>query len=288
MRAKAARALLRVNAEMIDRFVNEAGELSIARSRIEGEMANFKQALGDLTENIARMRAQLREIELASEGQMQSTIKLKEEHGERFDPLELDRFSRMQELTRFLAESLGDVITLHQGLQKNLDETELAIHAQARLNRELQQGLMGVRLVPARQPLRPLLPRSCARPRKELDKKANLELEGHADGARPLGAREDHRALRAPAAQRHRARHREARRAHRRRASPRSARSPSTRVQRGNEVVLTVSDDGAGLELRAHPREGDRIGTARDGRGAARGAARAIHLHVGIFHRRPR
>src|SRR5207244_8518276 len=102
----------------------------------------------DLTENIARMRAQLREIEIASEGQMQSTIKAREEHGETFDPLEFDRFTRMQELTRFLAESLSDVITLHQSLQKNLDETELAIHAQARLNRELQQGLMGVRLVP--------------------------------------------------------------------------------------------------------------------------------------------
>src|SRR6185369_3296138 len=141
-------ALLRVNAEMIDRFVNEAGELSIARSRIEGEMAAFRRAMVDLTDNIGRMRAQLREVELASEGQMQSTIKLKEELGEHFDPLELDRFSRMQELTRFLAESLGDVITLHQGLQKNLDETDLALHAQARLNRELQQGLMGVRLVP--------------------------------------------------------------------------------------------------------------------------------------------
>ena len=111
-------------------------------------MAAFKRSLNDLTDNIARMRAQLREIEIAAEGQMQSTIKLKEEHGEQFDPLEFDRFSRMQELTRFLAESLGDVITMHQGLQKNIDETELAIHAQARLNRDLQQGLMGVRLVP--------------------------------------------------------------------------------------------------------------------------------------------
>src|SRR5678816_1574120 len=75
---------------------------------------------------------------------------MKEERGEHFDPLELDRFSRMQELTRFLAESLGDVITLHQGLQKNLDETELALNAQARINRETA---------------------------KEVDKKATLELK---------------------------------------------------------------------------------------------------------------
>ena len=65
-------ALLRVNADMIDRFVNEAGELSIARSRIEGEMAAFKRALADLTDNIARLRAQVREIEIQAESQIQS------------------------------------------------------------------------------------------------------------------------------------------------------------------------------------------------------------------------
>ncbi|HLX22990.1 MAG TPA: response regulator, partial [Usitatibacter sp.] len=238
-------ALLRVNAEMIDRFVNEAGELSIARSRIEGEMANFKRALGDLTENIARMRAQLREIELASEGQMQSTIKLKEEHGERFDPLELDRFSRMQELTRFLAESLGDVITLHQGLQKNLDETELAIHAQARLNRELQQGLMGVRLVPLGN-LADRFYRIVRQTAKELDKKANLELRGtrtelDRSVLEKITAPFEHLLRNAIA---HGLEKPEARVAA---GKAEIGEISIDAVQRGNEVVLTVSDDGAGL-----------------------------------------
>src|ERR1043165_3658538 len=83
----------------------------------------------------------------------------------------------MQELTRFLAESLGDVITLQQGLQKNIDEAELAIHAQARLNRELQQGLMGGGLVPLGN-LSDRLYRVVRQTAKELDKKANLELKG--------------------------------------------------------------------------------------------------------------
>ncbi len=239
-------ALLRVNAEMIDRFVNEAGELSIARSRIEGEMAAFKRALVDLTDNISRMRTQLREIEIAAEGQMQSTIKAKEESGEGFDPLEFDRFSRMQELTRFLAESLGDVITLHQGLQKNLDETELAIHAQARLNRELQQGLMGVRLVPLGN-LADRFYRIVRQTAKELDKKANLELKG----TRTELDRSVLEKITAPFE--HLLRN----------AIAHGIENPEERVragkaeigeiaidavQRGNEVVLTVSDDGAGLD----------------------------------------
>ncbi|HUQ28018.1 MAG TPA: Hpt domain-containing protein [Usitatibacter sp.] len=244
---EARTALLRVNAEMIDRFVNEAGELSIARSRIEGEMAAFKRALVDLTDNIARMRAQLREIEIASEGQMQSTLKAKEEHGASFDPLEMDRFSRMQELTRFLAESLGDVITLHQGLQKNLDETELAIHAQARLNRELQQGLMGVRLVPLGN-LADRFYRIVRQTAKELDKKANLELKGtrveiDRSVLEKITGPFEHllrnaiaHGLEAPA-QRLAA------------GKPEIGEIQIDAVQRGNEMVLTVSDDGAGLNF---------------------------------------
>ena len=241
-------ALLRVNADMIDRFVNEAGELSIARSRIEGEMVNFRRALGDLTENIARMRAQLREIEIAAESQMQSTIKAKEEHGEAFDPLEFDRFSRMQELTRFLAESLGDVITLHQGLQKNLDETELAIHAQARLNRELQQGLMGVRLVPLGN-LSDRFYRVVRQTAKELDKKANLELKGtrvelDRSVLEKITAPFEHLLRNAIA---HGLERPEARVAA---GKDEIGEISLEAVQRGNEVVLTVTDDGAGLNYK--------------------------------------
>ena len=170
-------ALLRVNADMIDRFVNEAGELAIARSRIDLEMQAFKRALLELNDNVSRMKSQLREIEIQAETQIQSRIKEQQEHGENFDPLEFDRFSRMQELTRFLAESLNDVVTLQQSLQKNLDESDAALLQQLRLNRDLQQGLMGVRLVPLGN-LQDRFHRLVRQTAKELDKKANLEFRG--------------------------------------------------------------------------------------------------------------
>ena len=170
-------SLLRVNADIIDRFVNDAGELSIARSRIDQEMLVFKQSLIELTENIARMKVQLREVEIQSESQIQSRIKEAEERGAAFDPLEFDRFSRTQELTRFMAESLNDVITLQLSLQKSLDETEAALIQQARLNRDLQQGLMSVRLVPLGN-LQDRFYRLVRQSAKELDKKANLEFRG--------------------------------------------------------------------------------------------------------------
>ncbi len=239
-------ALLRVNADLIDRFVNEAGELSIARSRIEGEIIAFKRALLDLSDNVSRMRSQLREIEIASEGQMQSRIKERDEKGATFDPLEFDRFTRMQELTRFLAESLSDVITLQQSLQKNIDETELAIHAQARLNRDLQQGLMGVRLVPLSN-LSDRFYRVVRQTAKELDKKANLELKGSRveldrSVLEKITAPFEHLLRNAVAHGLETPAERLAR------GKPEIGEITIDAAQRGNEVVLTVGDDGGGLD----------------------------------------
>lgn len=240
-------SLLRVNADIIDRFVNEAGEMSIARSRVEQEMLTFKNSIAELAENVNRMRGQLREIEIQAETQIQSRIKEAEEHGQSFDPLEFDRFSRTQELTRFLAESLNDVVTLQMSLQKNLDEAEAALIQQARLNRDLQQGLMGVRLVPLGN-LQDRFYRLMRQTAKELDKKANLEFRGtrveiDRSVLEKITAPFEHllrnaiaHGLEAPA--------------------ERAARGKSEigeividARQVGNEVVMTLSDDGAGLNF---------------------------------------
>ncbi len=240
-------SLLRVNADIIDRFVNEAGELSIARSRVEQEMLTFKQSLLDLNENIARMKAQLREVEIQSETQIQSRIKEAEEHGAAFDPLEFDRFSRTQELTRFMAESLNDVVTLQLSLQKNLDETEAALIQQSRLNRDLQQGLMSVRLVPLGN-LQDRFYRLVRQTAKELEKKANLEFRGvrveiDRSVLEKITPPFEHllrnavaHGLEMPAD---------------RAAKGKSEIGEITidAQQVGNEVVLTLSDDGAGLNF---------------------------------------
>jgi chemosensory pili system protein ChpA (sensor histidine kinase/response regulator) len=240
-------ALLRVNADLIDRFVNEAGELAIARSRVDLELQAFKKALLDLNDNVARMKIQLREIEIGAETQIQSRIKEAEIQGDQFDPLEFDRFSRMQELTRFMAESLNDVVTLQLSLAKNLDEADAAMLQQSRLNRDLQQGLMGVRLVPLGN-LQDRFYRLIRQAAKELDKKANLEFRG----VRVEIDRSVLEKITAPFE--HLLRN----------AVAHGLESPAARVaagkseigeisidarQIGNEVILTLADDGAGLDF---------------------------------------
>jgi chemosensory pili system protein ChpA (sensor histidine kinase/response regulator) len=170
-------SMLRVRSDVIDRLVNQAGEISVARSRMETELRAFKDGLMELTGSVTRLRKQLREVEIQAESQIQARISLSTENDEQFDPLEFDRFTRLQELTRFMNESVHDVQTVQQSLLKNIDETNSVIFAQARLNRELQQNLMNVRMVPFGS-MSERLYRLVRQTAKELNKRANLELTG--------------------------------------------------------------------------------------------------------------
>jgi chemosensory pili system protein ChpA (sensor histidine kinase/response regulator) len=173
----AAHAMLRVRADLIDKLANEAGEMAIARSRIEGEMRTVKSSLLDLTENVIRLRGQLREIEIQAESQMQSRQAMTSDHDQEFDPLEFDRFTRFQELTRMMAESVNDVTTVQHNLLRNLEHADAAVNAQARLNRELSQALMSVRMVPFNS-IADRLYRIVRQSGKEAGKRANLDIRG--------------------------------------------------------------------------------------------------------------
>src|SRR5690606_24346862 len=80
--------LVRVRADLLERLVNESGEVSIARSRLDNSLDAIRQSLWDLTENVTRLRAQLREIEIQAETQIQTRIAAARESHEEFDPLE--------------------------------------------------------------------------------------------------------------------------------------------------------------------------------------------------------
>ncbi|MFT3848931.1 MAG: Hpt domain-containing protein [Propionivibrio sp.] len=241
------RSMLRVRSDLVDRLVNEAGELSIARSRIEGEMRSLKESLLDLTENVIRLRRQLREIEIQAESQMQSRTAQADEHHAGFDPLEFDRFTRFQELTRMMAESVNDVATVQQNLLKNLDDANAAIIAQARLNREVQQELMSVRMVPFGS-LADRLYRIVRQTSKELNKRVNLEIKGSQveldrSVLDKMAAPLEHMLRNAVA---HGVEDRDTRAA---KGKPDIGEISLALKQEGNEIILSFADDGAGLDL---------------------------------------
>ncbi|MBV5295560.1 MAG: Hpt domain-containing protein [Curvibacter lanceolatus] len=138
---------VRVRSQLLDRLVNQAGEVMISRSRLESRVGQMRSSLGDLTGNLDRLRQQLRDIELQAESQMQSRLALAKDSDAGFDPLEFDRFTRVQELTRMMAESVNDVAMVQRNLQRTVDSTEDELVAQARQARELQRDLLRTRMV---------------------------------------------------------------------------------------------------------------------------------------------
>ncbi|MBC7682962.1 MAG: Hpt domain-containing protein, partial [Ferruginibacter sp.] len=138
---------VRVRSQLLDRLVNQAGEVIITRTRLEARLTQLRGALVDLTGNLDRMRGHLRDIEVQAESQMQSRLTLSKDTAQGFDPLEFDRFTRVQELTRMMAESDNDVATVQRTLQRTIEGTEDDLIAQARQARELQRDLLRTRMV---------------------------------------------------------------------------------------------------------------------------------------------
>ena len=176
-RATAAQSSVRVRSTLLDRLVNQAGEVSITRSRIEVEVKTLRLSLVDLTDNLERLRGQLRDIELQGETQMSSRLEAAKAASQNFDPLEFDRFTRFQELTRMMAESVNDVATVQRTVQRTLEKTEDELAAQARLTRDLQDDLLATRMVEF-EGLSDRLYRVVRQAAKETGKQVRLDIVG--------------------------------------------------------------------------------------------------------------
>ena len=173
----ASTGAVRVRAPLLDRLVNQAGEVSITRSRIESDVGQIKGSLGDLTENLERLRRQLRDLELQAESQIASRMEAAKAASQEFDPLEMDRFTRFQELTRMMAESVNDVATVQRGLQRSLQATEDELASQARLTRDLQDDLLRTRMVEF-ESMADRLYRVVRQAAKETGKQVRLDIVG--------------------------------------------------------------------------------------------------------------
>jgi chemosensory pili system protein ChpA (sensor histidine kinase/response regulator) len=245
--APGSAAAVRVRASLLDRLVNNAGEVSITRSRIDTTVAQLQGSLGELTESLERMRKQLRDIELQAETQIAARVEAAKSSSEGFDPLEMDRFTRFQELTRFMAESVNDVATLQRSLQRALQSAEDELASQARLTRELQDDLLRTRMVEFESAADRLY-RCVRQAARDTGKQARLDIVGG-------GIEIDRGVLeRMVGSFEHLLRNSVAHGIE----SPaeRSARGKDaagvitvTVAQSGNEVAVDVADDGSGLDL---------------------------------------
>ena len=166
----------RVDADLLEDLLNAAGEISIYHSRLNQQVSSFEFHVDELEQTILRLREQLRKLEIETEAQImhghQDTLVARD-----FDPLELDRYSNIQQLSRALAESASDLGSLKDLLQAVTTEAEGLLVQQSRVTAELQDGLMRTRMVPFERHV-PRLTRLVRQAAQEVGKRAELAVEG--------------------------------------------------------------------------------------------------------------
>ncbi|WP_068820201.1 Hpt domain-containing protein, partial [Xanthomonas graminis] len=246
MIARPMQEQVRVRADLLDRLVNHAGEVAIYRSRLEQQLGAFRGAMSELDRTNARLRDQLRRLDLETEAQIVARYQREQDQTQQnFDPLELDRFSTLQQLSRALNESAADLGGLQGVLDDLARQYDGLLQQQSRVSSELQDGLMRARMVPF-DGLVPRLRRVVRQAASETGKQVHLTLEGtHGELDRNVLDR-----MIAPLEHmlRNSVAHGLETPEQRRAAGKPEEGGIAIRLRReGSEIVLEVADDGAGL-----------------------------------------
>ncbi|HEX5361071.1 MAG TPA: Hpt domain-containing protein [Fluviicoccus sp.] len=246
---QSAQEMIRVSSELMEKLINLAGEGSIIRSRVEMGVHGFAQTVEEMGATVQRLAEQLRRMQGELESQIIAQHTPEGGKYEDFDPLEMDQYSAVNQLSKSLYESASDLMDIKGTLIEKARDTETLLLQQSRLNTELQEGLMSSRMVPFSR-LVPRLQRIVRQTSQEVHKPAELlviNAEGEMD--RTLLER-----LVAPLE--HMLRN----------AVDHGMESPEDRAKagkemmgritltlsrEGGEVVLTLSDDGRGINTDA-------------------------------------
>jgi chemosensory pili system protein ChpA (sensor histidine kinase/response regulator) len=253
--------MARVSAELLDDLLNNAGEVSIARARLEQQLGSIEFNLGELSRTVTRLKEQLRKLEIETEAQILHRHEKDPTHRQEFDPLELDRYSSIQQFSRALAESASDVGSI-QGLLENLiGEAQNLLQQQSRTVTELQNGLMRTRMVSVQRHV-PRLARIVRQSAADSGKRAELVIDG-ASGELDRQVLErmlppfEHMLRNAVV---HGIETPQARRAA---GKDETGHIHLSLRREGAEVIVEVSDDGAGMNLHAIRAKGLELGLIR-------------------------
>jgi chemosensory pili system protein ChpA (sensor histidine kinase/response regulator) len=154
------------------------GESSIFRARIDQGVGAMSFNLTELEQTIIRLRRQVTHLATQAEARIQSRQDQgAKAHQLEFDPLELDRFTELQQVSRSLMEIADDLGNIGNTLGENTREIAALLDQQAKVNKEIQQGLMRTGMVRFGSII-PRLRRVVRQAAQELGKQAELLVGG--------------------------------------------------------------------------------------------------------------
>ncbi|PVZ15550.1 MULTISPECIES: response regulator [unclassified Pseudomonas] len=240
--------MVKVTALVLEELGDLAGEAAIARGRVEQQVNDSRSALYEMDMTLQRMRDHLLRLDSETQAGQRDHSQESTAYAE-FDPLEMDRHSQLQQLTRGLFEAVSDLLDLKDTLDERNHEAQALLAHQSRVSSQLQEGLMRTRMVPFERVL-PRLQRVVRQVAEELGKEVIFEA-GHAEAEMDRTVLErmvaplEHMLRNAvdhglePAAVRRAA------------GKPESGLISLSVSHEGGEVVIELADDGAGVPLDA-------------------------------------
>ena len=169
--------MLRLPASTLEKLSNLAGENNVSRSIIEQSISEFNQGYEEIESTLGRLQEQIRRLEIESDAQI-AFGKERAAHDEvsDFDPLEFDRYSKLQQISRSLVESCSDLKDLHTTLKDKTRSVETMLIQQSRIGRELHMSLQQTRTVPLSKVLLPRVRKTLSALSKELGKPVELSV----------------------------------------------------------------------------------------------------------------
>lgn len=175
---KAVQEQVRVRAELLNDLVNNAGEVNIYNSRFNQQLSDFGYNITEFDQTVERLREQLRKLEIETETQILSRHeKESSQYDVDFDPLEMDRYSTLQQLSRALMESVSDLESIKDFMGNTVRESETLLQQQSRISTELQESLMRTRMIKFNG-LTSRLSRIVRQTSRELEKNVDFEING--------------------------------------------------------------------------------------------------------------
>lgn len=164
--------MIRISAPLLERMINLSGEAAINRARIDMNLASITGSIEEMGVTVQRLFDQLRRMDIELEEQILAQI----DDGtfdEDFDPLEMDQYSSLNQLSKSLSESASDLLDIKATMLDKTRDGENLLLQLSRTQADLQDSLMNSRMVPFSR-LTPRLQRIVRQTASELGK--NVEL----------------------------------------------------------------------------------------------------------------
>lgn len=240
--------MLRLPLTSMDLLINRTGEIIINRSALERLLGSMRGLLDELDLSNKRLRQVTQNINTHIEITLPVNMQVRQGDDTIFDPLELDRYSLLYQFARELEEIAADAGDTGSQIGFLYDDLSAGLIYERRLTTDLQDSLMATRLVSFYE-METRVRRTIHRTARDLGKEVEVVLSGFetkvdktildtlADPLMHLLRNAIGHGIELPAARQ--ANHK-----------------PTTGVVRlavareRGRIMLTLSDDGAGIDLK--------------------------------------